>query len=137
KGLLRLVEPLGDGPDRYEATPEGVEHFRSWLCRVDLPPTVRDSLQCKMEFLGPADLEALIRTVRAELQAYTSACDIAHSRLLREQRDRRRGTQPADWQTRLRGIQTKDEVNLWAMMSGRLERLARELEALRREVVAS
>jgi hypothetical protein len=137
KGLVRLVEkgPAGRSSlDRYEATPEGVGMFCGWLRHTELPPVIRDALQCKMEFLERDDLSALIQIVREEEQAYTSACDIAHSRVLREQRSRRAKPEQVDWRVRLRGIQTKDEANLWGLMSQRLERLRGELEALLEEV---
>ncbi len=133
KGYVRLLEhdPRGEASlDRYVATHDGVAHFRGWLRRRELPLAVRDALQCKMEFLEPDDLLALIATVREEAHAYASACDRAHSRLLGEQRLRRALSDPPDWRARLRGIQSKDEATLWALMSQRLERVAGELEAL-------
>jgi hypothetical protein len=35
-----------------------------------------------------------------------------------------------DWRVKLRGIQNKDESNLWGLMAKRLERLGNELEGL-------
>jgi DNA-binding PadR family transcriptional regulator len=139
KGLVRLVERGPEGKpslDRYEATPEGVELFCSWLRSAELPPVIRDALQCKMEFLERDDVAALVQIVREEEDAYTTACDIAHSRVLREQRARRARPEVVDWRLRLRGIQTKDEANLWGLMSQRLERLRGELEALLEEISA-
>lgn len=133
KGLVRLT---GEGPngettrDRYEATPEGIQHFRDWLCNTELPPIVRDALQCKLELLEREDLAALIELVREEEEAYTAACDIARARVLREQRARRIQGEPVDWQTRLGGIRNKDEATLWGLMARRLERLCNELEKL-------
>lgn len=140
KGYLRLVSrgPEGEASlDRYEATPEGVALLRSWLRRSGLPPAIRDALQCKMEFLERDDLEALLEVVREEEQAYAQASDIAHLRVLREQRSRRAREAPPDWQSRLRGIQSKDEATLWSLMSQRLERLRGELEALLAEIPAA
>jgi DNA-binding PadR family transcriptional regulator len=139
RGYLRLVE-RGAEPslDRYEATQEGVEHLRGWLRSSTLPPTIRDALQGKLEFLGLEDLVALVRVVREEEKAYSYACDIAHARVLQEQRSRRRlGGGIVDWRLRLRGIQSKDEATLWSMMSQRLERLLGELEELLEEVSAA
>src|ERR1700691_2316839 len=132
KGYVRLIErdPTGESTrDRYEATPKGVEYFREWLCSVQLPPIVRDAMQCKLELLERQDLTALIRLVREDEKAYTAACDIARARVLREQRSRRiRQNEPVDWRVRLRGIQNKDESTLWSLMSKRLEHLGNELE---------
>jgi DNA-binding PadR family transcriptional regulator len=133
KGYVRLIEkgpPDEPTRDRYEATPEGVEHFRKWLRSTELPPIVRDATQCKLEFLEREDLAALIRLVREEEEAYTVACDIACARVVREQRSRRAKKGPVDWRARLRGIQIKDEAVLWGLMSERLERLGNELEKL-------
>ena len=133
KGYVRVIEKgPSDEPtrDRYEATPEGIEHFRKWLRSTELPPIVRDAMQCKLEFLEREDLAALIRLVREEEKAYTAACDIARARVLREQRSRRTQGEPVDWRVRLRGIQNKDEATLWGLMSKRLERLDNELEKL-------
>jgi DNA-binding PadR family transcriptional regulator len=139
RGYLRLLEK-GPEPslDRYEATPEGVEHLRRWLRGSSLPPTIRDALQGKLEFLELEDLVALVRAVREEEKAYSYACDIAHARVLQQQRSRRRaGGGAADWRARLRGIQSKDEATLWSMMSQRLERLLGELEDLLEELAAA
>lgn len=140
KGYVRLIEkgpPDEPTRDRYEATPEGIEYFRKWLRRTELPPVVRDALQCKLELLEREDLAALIRIVREEEQAYTAACDIARVRVLREQRSRRSRGMPVDWRIRLRGIQNKDEANLWGLMSKRLERLGDELERLLNDISPS
>jgi DNA-binding PadR family transcriptional regulator len=137
KGYVRLVEngpPQEPTLDRYEATPKGVELFRGWLRRTELPPAIRDALQCKLEFLEREDLAALIEIVREEEEAYTFACDIARSRVLGEQRSRRARQKLADWRVRLRSIQSKDEANLWSLMSQRLERLHDELEGLLDEI---
>jgi DNA-binding PadR family transcriptional regulator len=60
KGYVRLVEegPPGEATrDRYEATSEGIAYFRSWLCRTELPPVVRDAVQCKLELLERGDID--------------------------------------------------------------------------------
>lgn len=129
KGLVRLIEKGPDG-DCYEATPEGIEFFRDWLRSTELPPIVRDALQCKLELLERDDLAALIDLVREEGEVYVAACDIARARVLREQRARRAHGEPMDWHVRLRGIQNKDEATLWGLMCKRLERLGDELEKL-------
>jgi len=137
KGYVRLLKkgpPERPTLDRYEATPEGVELLRRWVRDPDLPPAVRDVLQCKLEFLEPEDLPALIELVREEEKAYTVAYDIAQSSTQREQRRRRAREGPVDWGTRRRGIKIKDKANLWGLMSQRLERLREDLEELLDEV---
>jgi DNA-binding PadR family transcriptional regulator len=138
QGYVRLIE---EGPpgvptlDRYEATPRGVGYFRDWLSRSELPPAVRDAMQCKLELLEREDLEALIGIVREEEQAYVVSCDDARTRVLREQVSRRSHCGPVDWRVRLREIQSRDEVNLWSLMAKRLERLGDELEELLAKVL--
>jgi DNA-binding PadR family transcriptional regulator len=136
KGYVRLLETGEKSSlDRYEATAKGVGLFREWLCHTELPPAIRDALQCKLEFLEREDLAALIQLVGEEEQAYTSAFDIAHTRVRREQRSRlARGGRPADWHVRLRGVQNKDEAMLWSLMSKRLEHLREDLEELLGEI---
>jgi DNA-binding PadR family transcriptional regulator len=137
KGYVRLVRkgpPDEPTLDCYEATPKGVELLRGWLRHTEMPPAIRDALQCKLEFLEREDLAALIQLVREEEYAYTCACDIARSRVLREQRSRRAREMPVDWRVRLGGIRSKDEATLWGLMSQRLERLRDELEELFDEI---
>jgi DNA-binding PadR family transcriptional regulator len=136
KGYVRLLTP-GDKAslDRYEATAKGVELLREWLHRTELPPAIRDALQCKLEFLEREDLAALIQLVGEEEQAYTAAFDIAHTRVRREQRSRlARGGRSLDWRIRLRGVQNKDEAMLWSLMAKRLEHLREDLEELLGEI---
>lgn len=136
KGYVRLVEPGPPGEptrDRYEATSEGRGHFLEWLHSSELPLIVRDVLQCKLEFLQPEDLVAMLRGVRELEDSFTAMCDAARARVLREQRSRRARSEPVDWRVKLRGIQSRDEANLWSLMSQRLEHLGDELEDLLNE----
>jgi DNA-binding PadR family transcriptional regulator len=133
KGYVRLIAkgpPDEPTRDRYEATPPGVEHLRAWLRSTELPPMIRDALQCKLEFVQHKDLAALLQLVREQEEVYTAAYDFARARVLREQRSRRAKNKPVDTRSRLRTIQHKDEATLWGLMSQRLERLGDELEEL-------
>jgi DNA-binding PadR family transcriptional regulator len=133
EGHLRMVEagPPGEPTlNRFEATREGVAYFRKWLRSTELPPIIRDALQCKLGFLRRDDLQDLIRLVNEEEGAYTSAFAIARGRVVREQRLRRIKGKPKGYDARLRSIRNKDEATLWGMMSKRLERLGEELEEL-------
>jgi DNA-binding PadR family transcriptional regulator len=137
KGYVRLAEvgpPDEQTRDRYEATRRGIAHFRKWLRNTELPPIVRDALQCKLKFLQCDDLLDLIRLVREEEAVYTAAYDIARARVLREQRFRRVKSKPVDYDARLTSIRNRDEAALWGMMSKRLERLGEELEELLQDV---
>jgi DNA-binding PadR family transcriptional regulator len=135
KGYLRLVERGVEASlDRYEATSTGIEFFREWLRSTELPPVVRDALQCKLELLEPEDLASLVQIVREEERAYTAAFKAAQLKVKTEQRLRRARRKPVDWPTRVRGIQRKDEAKLWGLMSMRLQSLGDELEELLDEI---
>lgn len=137
KGYVRLIAkgpPDEPTRDRYEATPDGVEYLRAWLRGTELPPMIRDALQCKLEFVEHEDVAALLGLVREQEEVYTAAYDFARARVLREQRSRRAKNKPADARSRLRAIQHKDEATLWGLMSKRLERLGDELEELLRDL---
>jgi DNA-binding PadR family transcriptional regulator len=133
KGYVRLISkgpPDEPTRDRYAATPEGLEHFRGWLQSTELPPMIRDALQCKLEFVEHDDIAGLLQLVREHEEIYTAAYDFARARVLREQRSRRAKNKPVDARARLQTIQHKDEATLWGLMSKRLERLGDELEEL-------
>jgi DNA-binding PadR family transcriptional regulator len=139
KGYVRLVEkgpPNEPTRDRYERTPTGVEFFRGWLRHTELPPAIRDAVQCKLEFLEREDLAALVKIVREEEDACRRACNAAHGRVVTEQSSRLAQKKRADYNLRLRGIQSKDEAMLWSLMSKRLEHLREELEELLDEISA-
>jgi DNA-binding PadR family transcriptional regulator len=138
EGYLRLVEHGAESSlDRYEATPAGVEHLRGWVRRSNPSPALRDALQGKLDFLELEELGALIHEVREQERTYRSACEAVHARLLQEQETRRRiraRGKPIDWRTRLRSIQTQDELALWGTMIQRLEQLRESLEQLLQEI---
>jgi DNA-binding PadR family transcriptional regulator len=137
EGFLRLIEkgpPHEPTLDRYEGTPEGVELLHGWLGSTELPPGVRDVVQCKLEFVEGADLRAFIQIVSEEERAYALTYEIAHTRVRREQRSRVARGLPVGARIRLRGIQNKDEARLWSLMSKRLARLREELEELLGEI---
>jgi DNA-binding PadR family transcriptional regulator len=72
----RRIRPVGGGGSedgagsqrrvRYEATPEGVEHFRRWVRASCAGPLVREELQLKIKFCEPRDLPRLIDLVAGE-----------------------------------------------------------------------
>jgi DNA-binding PadR family transcriptional regulator len=139
KGFVRLIAkgpPDEPTQDRYAATPEGVEHFRRWLQSNELPPMIRDALQCKLEFVEDEDIAGLLQLVRVQEEIYTAAYDFARGRVLREQRSRRAKNKPVDARARLQSIQRKDEATLWGMMSKRLEHLGDELEELLQDLAS-
>jgi hypothetical protein len=128
--LVRLVEK-GFEPslDRYAATEVGVEYFQAWLHKTELPPAVRDALQCKLEFFELDDVPALIEAVHEQEDAFTAATDIAHERLQLEQRARLVDGK-THWRREMRRIKSKDAARLGGLMAERLQALREELEEL-------
>jgi DNA-binding PadR family transcriptional regulator len=124
QGLIRPVEdssppagaPTDDGTEAaelpgtaYEATPEGVAHFKHWLRASSATPPVREELQAKIAFCGPEDLPRMVEIVReAEL-----AC-VAQLEDLNERMRRQRRLEVDDPWRRLMGIiVTAGDVAWW------------------------
>jgi|SRR5579875_3096777 len=134
EGLVELVEEGSKRTlHRYRATPRGEADFVKWLHQTELPPVVRDALQCKLEFFAIEDVSTLIGSVHEQEEAFTAAADIAHEQLGKEKRARRskreRG-RPVDWDLELRIIKTKDAATLAGVMAERLEALREDLQDL-------
>jgi DNA-binding PadR family transcriptional regulator len=133
-GYVELVEKGAEQPlDRYRATPEGQEHFFAWLRRTELPPTVRDALQCKLEFYEMAELPSVIESMGEQHAAFGVATNIAHERLQEEKRarrERRKRNLPTDWRLELRIAKAKDAVKLGGMMTKRLKAVSADLQEI-------
>jgi len=134
-GLVELVVK-GDKPtlDCYRITHAGEAHFLNWLRRTELPPIVRDVLQCKLEFFELAELPHVIEGMEEQAIAYGAAADIAHETLQNEKRLRRqrekRG-QPPNFQLELNIEKTKDLANLGIAMRDRLNDAVEGLKELK------
>jgi hypothetical protein len=140
QGFVRLVAKGAEPAfDRYEATEQGIAHFRAWVTQsMTLPPVLRDGLQARLRFAEREELQSLIATVRESEDACSMEYAAAHARLKRTTRmQRRRGRAQMDWRAKLELIQLSDEVMLWGMMARRLQRLGDELEGLLEDGVAS
>jgi len=134
QGLVELVE-TGDKPtlDRFQITAAGEAYFLDWLRQTELPPVVRDVMQCKLEFFELDELFGVIVGIEEQAIAYGAAADIAHETLQSEQRLRRererRGQQP-DWRQALSIAKTKDAANLGNAMRDRLNAVVEELKEI-------
>ncbi len=133
EGFVELVEE-GSKPTlhRYKATSAGEAYFLDWLHQTELPPAVRDALQCKLEFFAIEDVATLIEAVQDQKEAFTAAADVAHEKLdiqKRARRRRRRGN-GVDWRLELGIIKWKDAAKLANVMAERLEALHEDLEDL-------
>lgn len=138
QGYVRLVQE-GAKPslNRFEATPEGLAHFRKWVrASTGLPPVLRDAFQAKLKFVELDELQELIASVRKAEDAYASEYAAAHGRVQGAKRPPRRGEAAEDgWRAKLKTIQMVDEMTLWAVMADRTRRLGDELEELYEGVV--
>ncbi|HEY3866333.1 MAG TPA: hypothetical protein VGL54_09650 [Solirubrobacteraceae bacterium] len=124
QGLIRPVDDsspsaessLGAGAEvaelpgtAYEATPEGVAHFRRWLRASTATPPVREELQAKIAFCGPEDLPRMIELVReAEL-----ACAAQLEDLNKRMRRQRRLEVDDPWRRLMGMIVTAGDVAWW------------------------
>lgn len=133
--LVRSAGEMGSGPARraaprtiYEATPEGVDHFESWMLASSPTPPLRDDLHMKISLCRPRNVPRLIDMVYGqELACLGRLRDL--NRLAEE--DRAGGSR--EWSILMRVLARDAEVAFW---NARIEWLqsARELlEQLRDE----
>jgi hypothetical protein len=134
QGRVELVEKGEKSTlDLFRITAAGEAYFLAWLRQSELPPTVRDVLQCKLEFFEYEELPDVILMVEEHAIAYGAGADIAHEELQEEQRrrrERRRRQQPPDWRLELNIAKAKDLAKLGNAMKDRLNALVGELKAI-------
>ncbi|MFI5005063.1 MAG: hypothetical protein ACHQE6_08615 [Solirubrobacterales bacterium] len=137
QGLVRAVadEDGSIEEPRYEATPQGVEHFRAWLrASCAAAPALREELQAKVEFCTPEDLPRLIEAICAEERACASMFAAAQGRLSAAELVAPRHASGAErWSALTRRTVLRDEAAMWGMRFKRLERLRARLEEMREE----
>jgi hypothetical protein len=117
--------------DRYEATPEGREHFRSALRRSSATlPAMRDALRAKLKYVdGPDELSSAIEDIREQEEL----CALEREAAVARYRDARRLgrlnlSDERDWRTTVDRALLIDEVNIWHERSKGLRRLREHLE---------
>ncbi len=134
QGLVRVVpdDACGGEEERYEATPEGVEHFRTWLrSSSTTAPALREELQAKVAFCAPGDLPRLIEAIRAEERACANMFAAAQGRLsATELLAPRPATDAQRWSELALQAVLRDEAAMWGMRFKRLERLRARLEEM-------
>jgi DNA-binding PadR family transcriptional regulator len=117
--------PAGSLPAiAYEATPQGVEHFRRWLRASTSMPPVREELLAKIAFCGPADLPRMIEIVRDAEIACTSELKELNERM-RSQRGLA-GDDP--WRRLMSLIVTAGDAAWWDARIKWLQELRRYLQ---------
>lgn len=134
QGLVRVVADEGapGEEERYEATPQGVDHFRGWLRSCSAAaPALREELQAKIAFCAPEDLPQLIDAICAEERACASMFAAAQGRLsATELIGPRRATGAQRWAELAHQAVLRDEAAMWGMRFKRLERLRARLEEM-------
>jgi DNA-binding PadR family transcriptional regulator len=135
QGLVRVVVD-GDASgteERYEATPQGLEHFRAWLRACSTAaPALREELQAKVAFCAPDDLPRLIDAICAEEQACANMFAAAQGRLSASElvAPRRPTGGAQQWSELAHRAVLRDEAAMWGMRFKRLERLRTRLEEM-------
>jgi DNA-binding PadR family transcriptional regulator len=134
QGLVQVVAAEGSPgeEERYEATPQGVEHFRAWLrSSSTAAPALREELQAKIAFCAPEDLPLLIDAICAEEHACASMFAAAQGRLsAAELLAPRRPTEAERFAQLAHRAVLRDEAAMWGMRFKRLERLRARLEEM-------
>lgn len=129
QGLVRAVDsqpgtaaaPLDAREATYEATPDGIEHFRRWVRSPSSAPVLREELHAKIALCQPRDLPRLIDVVHEEELACVRELDTLRERMIAE-----RSTGPGElakeeWsQLMARGV-AHGEAAFWG---GRIKQLA-------------
>jgi DNA-binding PadR family transcriptional regulator len=138
QGLVRVVadERSPGAEERYEATPQGHEHFRAWLhSSSTAAPALREELQAKIAFCAPEDLPRLIDAICAEERACASMFAAAQGHLSAAELVAPRHPTDAERFAQLahRAV-LRDEAAMWGMRFKRLERLRARLEEMGAEV---
>jgi DNA-binding PadR family transcriptional regulator len=135
KHVRRTHQAPGGGrsKDRYEATPSGIELFRSWM--TDLPaaiPALRDAMYGRIELARLEDLPRLIEMARREEalsgDLYAQAAVRLRQHTLARQRE------PPDLLSQVREVLLYADPMHWASRSERYKVIADRLEEIAHDI---
>jgi DNA-binding PadR family transcriptional regulator len=136
QGLVRVVggEPTAAPEAAYEATPDGVEHFRHWVRASTSAPVLREELHAKIALSQPRDLPRLIDIVHVEELACIAELERIRDRMVAERRLAAGRTIADDEWSELmdRGV-LHGEAAFWGGRITQLAHLRTYLEELRGE----
>lgn len=136
QGLVRIVgeEPADVREATYEATEDGVEHFRRWVRSPSSAPVVREELHAKIALCQPRDLPRLIEVVHQEELACVAELDKIRTRMVAEQsKATRRPLAEQTWSELMaRGV-AHGEAAFWGGRITQLGHLRRYLTQLGEE----
>jgi DNA-binding PadR family transcriptional regulator len=121
--------------DRYEVTPDGIEHFRESLRESSTLPAMRDELRAKLRYV---ETEEEFQAAIGDIRQQEEACVRAGAAAVKRYRTARRlgHLQPVDEQDRrtiVRRALMIDEVKLWSERAEALQRLRQHLQDPRGE----
>ncbi len=136
-GYVRELHPgRGRGAFVYEATPDGVEHFRARLRESAAAlPALRDALRAKVRYVEDEEgLVAAIRDVREQEELCVGEAEAARARYRKAWRlGRLQSSDEHDLGSRVERALMIDEVRLWRERANGLRRFRRHLEDPRGE----
>jgi DNA-binding PadR family transcriptional regulator len=135
-GLVRAIaaDCSSAGEVIYEATPQGVEHFRAWVRAPASTPTPREDLHARIRLSRPSDLPRLVEVIQSEELMCIDELDRIRRRMLaqREAPDRAPLAEQ-EWPPLMdRGV-VHGEVAFWGGRITQLAALRSYLEELREE----
>jgi hypothetical protein len=119
--------------DRYEATADGVDVFRTWM--FELPtttPALRDAMYGRIELCRLEDLPRLIGMARQE--EAISADLYAEAAMRLRQHIAARNKEPADYERQVREVLLYADPMHWASRSERYKVIADRLEEIAQEI---
>ncbi len=136
-GYVRALDGGQDGRGGvvYEATPEGVEHFRAWVCTPTSGVVSREELHAKVLLCQPRDLPRVIDVIYSEECAYAAELERIRERVVAEQRGNGRALPIAEreWEDLMEDAVVHSEMAQSGARMRQLEGLRRYLEELRGE----
>jgi DNA-binding PadR family transcriptional regulator len=118
----------------YEATPEGVEHFRAWVRSSSNAPVLREELHARVALCEPRDLPRLIEVVHMEERVCVAELDRIRTRMLAEQQSLDQSpARELEWSRLMDRAVVHGEAGFWGGRITQLARLRSYLEELRPE----
>jgi DNA-binding PadR family transcriptional regulator len=118
--------------DRYEATPEGVEAFSSWMFAIpNAAPSQREAMYGRIELCQLEDLPLIIEMCRAEEMIATDL--YAHTTKELRKYDSRIKRRPPDHLNKARATVLYVDPMHWSARAERYEIIAERLEEIAKE----
>jgi DNA-binding PadR family transcriptional regulator len=134
QGLVRIVGGDGGREAIYEATADGMEHFRRWVRTSTSAPVLREELHAKIALSEPRDLPRLIDVVRTEELACIAELGRIRDRMIDEQpRTAPGAVDDAEWSMLMHRGVLHGEAAFWGGRITQLGHLRSYLEELRAE----